>query len=680
MGFQFSHYSLELIITSLIPFFLAIYALKKRSIKLHDYFILLMISVGIWALFSFLEFSSTDIYSKIAYAKLSYIGVATIAPFWLLFSLSYAKYEKFLKNSYILFIFIIPLIVLFLVFTNEWHGLIWPEIIISSNLPGNILIYGHNMGVWVNMVYAYFLILLGIVILFHTFINSPRKYKYQTSMLILCAAIPLTSNILYAANLFTLNGLDLTPFLFVISGILIAFTLFQFQLLHNIPIAYHELFRSMNNSFFIFDFEDRLLDFNSEAQRIFQISHEDAGKKAEDIFKNWQEILSFYKESPDCVDEVFIEDPVNSWIKMQIAPLYDNQNIETGKLLICHDINAQKEVEKALRESETRYRILTHVSPDAVVVFINKKIVFANEATAKLLGTKDTPEIIGMSLEEIIHPDCIESSKNRYYMAENDRKCSDYTEEKIVRKDGKAIYVETGTVPTIFNNKKAVQSVVRDITPRKDLERELKKSLEEKDIMMKEIHHRVKNNLIVISSLLNMQSRYIKDKETLDIFLESKNRAKSMALIHEKLYQSNDLKKINFGNYLRTLSQEIFNTYKGNLDTVKLNLDADDIMLDINTSIPLGLILNELISNCFKHAFKSGENGQIWIDFHYKNEGFIVVIRDNGNGFPEDIDIQNATTMGLMLVNSLVKQIDGKIEVDCSKGTQIEIKFKEKEF
>ncbi|WP_414468584.1 histidine kinase N-terminal 7TM domain-containing protein [Methanobacterium sp. ACI-7] len=680
MGFQYSPYSLELIIASLIPFFLALYALKKRSIKMHSYFILLMFSVGIWALCIFLEFSSTDINSKILFAKLSYIGVATVAPLWLLFSLSYAKYEKFLKKRYISLLMVIPAIVLFLVFTNEWHGLIWPEIIISSDLPGNIPVYGHNIGVWVNMVYAYFLILLGIVLLFQTFINSPRKYKFQTSILILGAFVPLTSNIFYAANLFTVNGLDLTPFIFVVSGILIALTIFRFQLLDNVPIAYHELFRNMNNSFFIFDFEDNLLEFNPEAQKIFRLSSEDIGKRAEDIFSNWEEILSFYKESPDCVDEVFIEDPVNCWIKMQINSLYDSQNTKTGKLLIIHNIDAQKKVEEALRESENRYKILTHVSPDAVIVFIDKKIVFANEATAELLGAKDTDEIIGRSLEEIIHPDYIEIAKKQYNLAENDRKYSDYTEEKIIRKDGTTIYIEAGTVPTIFNNKKAVQSVVRDITPRKNLEKELKKSLDEKDIMMKEIHHRVKNNLIVISSLLNMQSRYIKDKEALDIFTESKNRAKSMALIHEKLYQSNDLKRINFGNYLRTLAQEIFQTYRGNSDNTTLNTNVDDIMLDINTSIPLGLIVNELISNCFKHAFKSNEKGQIWVNFHQKGEEFKVIIRDDGDGFPEDIDITNAKSMGLMLVNSLVKQIDGTIEIDCSEGTRIEIKFTEKQY
>lgn len=186
---------------------------------------------------------------------------------------------------------------------------------------------------------------------------------------------------------------------------------------------------------------------------------------------------------------------------------------------------------------------------------------------------------------------------------------------------------------------------------------------------------------MVISSLLNLQSRYIKDKESLSIFRESQNRAKSMALIHEKLYQSNDLKRIDIGDYIRTLARDLFNTYLTDPTLIELDVDVEDIMLDINTSIPLGLILNELISNSLKHAFPDDRNGKIKIKFHSNDgDGFTLSVIDDGVGFPEGLDFKKTKSLGLRLVSILSEQINGDIEMDRTTGTNFRIRFKEQEF
>ena len=172
--------------------------------------------------------------------------------------------------------------------------------------------------------------------------------------------------------------------------------------------------------------------------------------------------------------------------------------------------------------------------------------------------------------------------------------------------------------PIKDNRGKVIGSIhiAHDITQRKKVEEKLEKTLEEKDILMKEIYHRVKNNLMVISSLLNLQSSYIKDKNTQEIFKESQNRAKSMALIHEKLYKSGDLKHINFAEYIENLSNDLYYAYTKDKRLVKLILDVDEITLDVETSIPLGLILNELLTNSLKHAFPDGREGKIMVEMH----------------------------------------------------------------
>ena len=215
---------------------------------------------------------------------------------------------------------------------------------------------------------------------------------------------------------------------------------------------------------------------------------------------------------------------------------------------------------------------------------------------------------------------------------------------------------------------------------RKRAENSLKIALKDKDLLIKEIHHRVKNNLMVISSLLNLQSRYIKDKEALGLFRESQTRAKSMALIHERLYKSEDLKSINFGEYITNLAADLYRTYVTDKKRIKLNLQMKNIeylRVDINTAVPLGLIVNELLSNSMKHAFPNDIKGQITVDFHKDDGHFELIISDNGVGFPEKLDYKNTKSLGLQIVNTLTDQIGGDIALDLENGTTFTIKFKE---
>ncbi len=211
----------------------------------------------------------------------------------------------------------------------------------------------------------------------------------------------------------------------------------------------------------------------------------------------------------------------------------------------------------------------------------------------------------------------------------------------------------------------------------KRAEESIEESLKEKEMLLKEIHHRVKNNLAVISSLLSLQSDYIKDKDDLELFRESQTRAKSMALIHERLYQSEDLKRIDFSDYIKTLASDLFQTYSADPELIKLKMNLIPVMIDINNAIPLGLILNELVSNSMKYAFPGDKNGEINIKLESNDDKYILTVSDNGVGLPEGLDFQKTESLGLQLVNSLTNQIDGTIELDKTLGTKFIIKFQE---
>ncbi len=203
-------------------------------------------------------------------------------------------------------------------------------------------------------------------------------------------------------------------------------------------------------------------------------------------------------------------------------------------------------------------------------------------------------------------------------------------------------------------------------------------SVKEKDILIKEIHHRVKNNMQVVSSLLNLQSASITDRSVLDIIKKSRDRVHSMALIHEKLYQSRDLARIDFEQYLRKLIVHLFNSYRVDPGTVDLKLDVKDVFLDINTGIPCALIANELVSNALKYAFPSGRGvrGEIAIAFRRAGDGpYELTIRDNGVGLPASFGLETSESLGLQIVRDLVAQIDGSIRVENRGGTIYSITF-----
>jgi two-component sensor histidine kinase len=243
---------------------------------------------------------------------------------------------------------------------------------------------------------------------------------------------------------------------------------------------------------------------------------------------------------------------------------------------------------------------------------------------------------------------------------------------------GETVWYQTIKVPFLsMSNEKQVLGVSNDITARKFAEEHLKKSLKEKEILLKEIHHRVKNNLQIIVSLLKLQSKYIFDKRDLEIFNKSRSRVETMSLIHEKLYRTDDLTNINMSNYLRDLTGHLLQAYKITLDEVNLSICADDVHLGIDTAIPCGLIINELVSNSLKHAFSEGQKGNISIDLRREKDKILLNVSDDGVGMPKDFDLKKSETFGLQLVTTLAKQLDGSFSIESKKGTKFLFKFGE---
>ncbi|HEX3034633.1 MAG TPA: PAS domain S-box protein, partial [Thermodesulfobacteriota bacterium] len=361
------------------------------------------------------------------------------------------------------------------------------------------------------------------------------------------------------------------------------------------------------------------------------------------------------------------------------SPLYDEDGNVRGCLGVFVDITDRKRAEEALRESQRVLTTLIGNLPGMAYRCRNDEnwtIEFASEGCRDLTGYPPEDFISGkLTWIQIMHPDDIKRILDEVQDAIREEKNHELT-YRIRTAEGKDKWVwEKGTgVFEPHGSLLALEGFVTDITERKMAEEQVRASLTEKEVLLKEIHHRVKNNLQIISSLLNLQSRTIKGKKSLEKFKESQDRVKSMALIHEKLYQSKDLDRVNFAEYIRSLLNYLFNSY-GVGSRVRLRIEVDDIFMNIDKAIPCGLIINEIISNSLKYAFWKDSGGEVKVECKEDEGVYRLIISNDGIPFPENVDFTKTKSLGLQLVCALVEQLRGSIELDRTGGTEFRITF-----
>jgi PAS domain S-box-containing protein len=380
------------------------------------------------------------------------------------------------------------------------------------------------------------------------------------------------------------------------------------------------------------------------------------------------------------------------------------------------DITDRKRMEDQIRESEARYRTLIDQLPDYVIVHREGILLYVNPAAATdLLYTEK--DLIGKPMMRFIDPDYHEVVKNATMRRTAGEIIAPY-EIVITAKDGSKRTFLINGAQIIFEGKPATLNVLTDISiqkaagdfmqrakealeervtertweltqanmqladeikARNSAERIIKQSLDEKDLLLREIHHRVKNNLQIIASLLNLQSRYITDRKVLESIRDSQNRVRAMALVHERIYQSHEIGTINLAEYLRYLINQIFRFYNIPQAQVEVAVAIDDIPADIDTAIPVGLIFNELVSNALKHAFPEGKKGKITVKgSQVAPDQLKFTFRDDGIGMPADRDWKKNSSLGLRLVSSLTKQLDGTVDMEQDNGTVYNIMVKPK--
>jgi PAS domain S-box-containing protein len=368
-----------------------------------------------------------------------------------------------------------------------------------------------------------------------------------------------------------------------------------------------------------------------------------------------QQLLIRNKKAKKIVEE--INDQLHEEIKEQVV-----QNEELSK-----------------REQEYRF-IADHTADMVILRDSNSNCIYVSPSIEFFLGY-NPEEIIGTSnYVDFIHPDSRASFDSDFKMMMEYHEASRLIYQ-LVKKDGNTIWVESNMNPIFDSNTgklQAILSVTRDVSDHINQEEALIETARQKEILIREVHHRVKNNLAILASLVNMQKSEVKDRKTIDIFSDLQFRVKAMSLVHEELYKNRNIEVLPIGEYLSKLVGIVSSAFTNN--NVKIHQDFYDEIVDVGITLPLGLIVNELLTNAYKYAFPDNREGNIWVSYvkapqmdHCESEMRCLTVRDDGIGLPSDFDISKKTSMGSQIIKLLAQQLEAELLIDGRKGANFSL-------
>lgn len=440
----------------------------------------------------------------------------------------------------------------------------------------------------------------------------------------------------------------------------IAYGVWRYDLPELSPaIAARSIAEVMPNFLIITDLEGRVTSCSRSIHEKLSYSSRDLrGKPFWNLYdpsdrEMLREVVSGFSSS-EMETRIISADGKTTDVLLTASPIRGRFREPIGFVFIATDISLHRRATERLRESEMRFRgVADNISDGIAITDESDTVIYWNRALEEITST-GRDDALGRKMPEICSEVILEARGDDEFLIEG---------ERVVQISRFSIMPGLGAV------------LVRDVTEARRYEESLIAALRERETLIREIHHRVKNNLQIISSLLNLQKPYIMDQDDLRIFEESQTRIKSIAMIHESLYQSETLSEINMMNYISRLVTELLSTYGAS--GIISDINVDDVSLDIEVAVPVALIISELVTNSIKYAFPHGE-GRIMISFNLKGGVYLLDHRDTGQGLPEDFSSGSSDSLGMTLVRALVDQLDGELEAFNEGGAVFRIRFPER--
>jgi len=405
------------------------------------------------------------------------------------------------------------------------------------------------------------------------------------------------------------------------------------------------------------------------------------GRSVFDVYASFPEIVGKIRASLKGTPVRFMAQVGQIWFDTTVTPILDADGNVLEALGVANDITGLKRTESTLHEANSRLALSQFVLDNAGdAIFLSGPdagLVYVNEAACLSLGySRD--ELLGMRVVDLDPEYPIDQWPAYWERLKQAGKMTFETQHR--RKDGLHIPVEVTATYFRHGDREYDIGFARNVAKRKKAEAEINRSLREKEVLLKEIHHRVKNNMAIISSLLNLQSSSIDDAHVQNLLSESRGRIQTMALVHEQLYKSRDFLQIDAKDYIESLACRLSNSLENRGAKVKVEVEVDDIKLGMDQLIPLGLILNELLTNCYKYAFTGRGEGTIHIRLVRDNSAVRLCIKDNGHGLRAGLDLKGSQSLGMKLIEALSLQLEGELEVRSGDGLEVSVIFDAKEF
>lgn len=661
---------------------------------------------------------SPNLETKTFWTKVQYLGYVTAPTAWLVYSIIYTGRQNWLTPRNLLLLSIVPLLALALTFTNEAHNLVWTnsEFITST---GSSRMQSYGVWTWIFILYSYSILILGSVLHIQLFTHSRNLYRGQATALGFATTIAWLGTIFDTFRVSPLPPYVATSIGFIVGVVIVALTLAPLRRFDILMVSHKAVIESINDGIVVLDSENRITDLNLAAEALIETPSKQV--IGQTLFEVWPRLAQHTQDVEGNSEFTIAMGGSKRTYDVGTSPVIDWRERAVGHVVVLRNItNLNQRTLELTTLLETTRAVSASLELDSVLRNISKQMATALDVDGCTLSHWDQQADAVVTWVEYRNqfPDWADAIGTSYAL-------DDYPATRRVLESGRPlnlnisdpqadqheidlmqrmqifslllIPIKVGNqviglieldqsdharifTPAEINLCTAMADQAAVAIEHARLYEEVQGSLTEKETLLQEIHHRVKNNLQIVSSLLSLQAQQCQDPNSSIGFIQAQDRVRTMALVLEKLYKSETLTQIDFAEYVRDLAAELLATYQISSQKITLKIEADPVYMIVDDVIQCGLICNELLSNAIKHAFPGDQPGEICISIKtYPHDQVALVVSDNGIGIPDTVDFRNSASLGLKLVNSLVDQLDGNIQLNDSSGTEFKVTYSPRE-
>jgi len=606
-----------------------------------------MLATAEWAFLSAFHKLSPDLSTKILLAKIQYIGIVTVPPALFTFALQYTGREKWLTKRNLILLGILPMLTLALVWTNSVHHLFWKSVLLETDGSVPIGVYQYGPFFWVWIAFGYLLSLLSTIWLIETLLRSPHVYRMQILIVLIGISAPWLANGLYIFKLIPAPYIDLTPMAFTFSGLTLGWGLFRFGILDIMPVAKETVLENIPDPVIVLNFRNRIVNLNPAAQKIISVTDSDAiGKSVLKVLGDQPVLTECLKGKTESSSEIVLGNgDMQRYYDLNLLSLKDGRNRSIGRLIILRDFTDQKKTEKALRESEKKYRLLVDNTDDAIFVAQGDFITFANPKTEEITGYS-AEELTRIPFANLIDPEDRETVLDRHIRGLNGEEVPRSYSFRVINKTGQQLWVQINAVIIInWEGEPATLNSLRDITEQRKLEEQLIRTerLAATGQLAASVAHQINSPLQGIASLLSVMKKSGKPDDGLSenitllegAFKSIRETVRALLDLNRPgraLKQTIDINKI-----IQDTVALLRSFLKDGKITVNLSLSSEPLLV-IASPQQLSQVFMNLMVNAAEAIRDHKEptvGGEIDIKTGQKEDRFVIEVSDSGPGISE---------------------------------------------